>query len=345
MMTSNAFTKAEVAAQAQSDQQKLGTAAASCPLMEKEEKYRIEVLVVGEDDEPLGDIAVVLRRASGEELKKVTDDAGHCAFEGLDQAQYELSLVELDADCWTEIKREVLLGDAGKSLEAASWPLPVVIEESKEIVHIIKQGECVSKLAEHYGFIPNTIWHYPKNAELRKKRHDDLYILNPEDEVVIPAKRIKNISITENCKTTLRRIGVPERLRIRFLRYDESPRAGTQYLLSVKSRNGAMIPTINGKTDQGGFVDQCLPPSASHVQIILQQEQHLECCEFNIGYVDPIDTFSGIHSRLNNLGFNYDEDCDESNAIIKSFQASNGLTPTGTPDSSLLLILQKKFGS
>jgi hypothetical protein len=331
MMTSNAFTKAEIAAQAQSDQQKLGTAAASCPLTKKEKKYRIEVLVVGDDDKPLGDIAVVLRRASGEELKKVTDDAGHCAFEGLDQAQYEVSLVELDADCW-QLLDQTSLGSNEMSQGRASW------QSSKEHIkpiqqfHEVKQGECVAKLADHYGLLPATIWDHPENAKIKAERVD-MHILNPGDCLYIPAKKIKTLPIESGERMKLKKLNALERLRVRFLHHDESPKAAVPYLLSLSTHEDIPVPDITSQTDDKGFVDQPIPPSTVRAIITLYPGPDSEIYEFNMAYRNPIDTVSGWQSRLNNLGYHCGAEDNElgprTQAAICNFQRAKGLEETG----------------
>ena len=90
--------------------------------------------------------------------------------------------------------------------------------------HKIKQGECISSIAEHYGFFPDDIWDDPANAELKEKRKDK-NVLFAGDLVVIPDKRL----LEETCATEqhhrFRRKRVPEIFRVRLRLLDGEPRA------------------------------------------------------------------------------------------------------------------------
>ena len=58
------------------------------------------------------------------------------------------------------------------------------------VVHKVKQGECISSIAEDYGFSWERIWNDLNNEELKQKRKDP-NILYPGDEVVIADKEVR----------------------------------------------------------------------------------------------------------------------------------------------------------
>jgi hypothetical protein len=60
---------------------------------------------------------------------------------------------------------------------------------------IIKQGECLTTIALARGFVPQTIWDHPDNAELKELRHTHQALL-PGDRVVIPDLEEKNLPVT-----------------------------------------------------------------------------------------------------------------------------------------------------
>lgn len=129
---------------------------------------------------------------------------------------------------------------------------------------------------------------------------------------------------------------MPERLRIRFLHYDETPRKGVPYLLSVKTAEGVLVADISSETDGGGFVDQPIPPSAKFATITLNPGPWPEIHELNIGYANPIDTVSGWQARLNNLGYECGKEDDQlgpkTQAAIRAFQRTKNLRETGERD-------------
>ena len=62
--------------------------------------------------------------------------------------------------------------------------------------HAVKQGEYLSMIAKQYGFASHSIiWDHEKNADLRAKRKNPS-VLFPDDQVFIPDKVTKNVSIS-----------------------------------------------------------------------------------------------------------------------------------------------------
>lgn len=74
--------------------------------------------------------------------------------------------------------------------------------------HTIEQGDSVSRLAELYGFAPDTIWNEPANEELRALRIR-MDVLLPGDEVVIPDLRVAEARCSTGATHRFRRRGVP----------------------------------------------------------------------------------------------------------------------------------------
>lgn len=90
---------AEASARQQSATVEPGSAVAACPA--SQERKALEVIVVGEDDQPLMDIAIELGKGSDQAMRSKTNSNGHVRFEGLDAgAAYQLRLIELDKEAW-----------------------------------------------------------------------------------------------------------------------------------------------------------------------------------------------------------------------------------------------------
>lgn len=322
--------------------------AVPCPQQAaNEQKQRIEVIVLGPQQNPLNAIAVALSKTSGEQLKSITDVNGQCAFEGLEPGAYEVCLTELDQDCWQRLK-QAGLGEKAISQGSASWQPPEVAKDSAPPPHEVKQGECIAKLAFNYGLAPDTIWNHPENAKLKADRKE-LHILNPKDVVFIPPKTLKKISVNAGEQIELQQQSALEKLRIRFLHYDDTPRTGLPFLVSIKTGKNDVWPNAQGKTDAAGFVIVDVPPNSTFAEIILGEGEDQEIHEFDLGYVNPIDTVSGLKARLNNLRFDCGAETDELNnqtvMAIKMFQRRYKLESTGEPDAATLALLGEKFGS
>src|SRR5215471_991628 len=77
--------------------------------------------------------------------------------------------------------------------------------------HIVKQGECLSRIAASYGFRDyRTIYDHPKNAEFRKLRPNP-NIIFPGDVIFIPDKALKNESVPT---AKVHRFEVPNQRRV-----------------------------------------------------------------------------------------------------------------------------------
>lgn len=347
--TNSPLAAAEKAAHAYSDSQAVGATTMPCPNSKKELKEVIRVKVVGEDGVGLGDVALQLSRDDKQVLTGKTAPDGVYAFKGLEPGSYQLSLPELDQDAWKELSAEALPANEAKSSSVACWQSAPAARVDGEKIHVIKQGECVGKIAEVYGFFPKTIWEYGKNKELRELRHDEMYILFEKDQVVIPAKRQKVQPVHTGDALMVLRKGIPESLNIRFLNYDDTPRVGMPYLVKIETKGDDIFPALSGTVDGQGLVRVPIPPKAIFAEITLGQGNDQQIHKFDLGYVNPIDTLSGVKARLNSLRYYCGDETDEPNQktkdAIKAFQRRYELEPTGERDHPTLALLKEKFGS
>lgn len=341
------LAKAEQSARMQSDSQAVEETTVACPLTSPTEIKDLEIKVSGDDGVGLDGIDLLIQRSDGQVLTGKTGPTGLFRFKGLDAGNYELGLPGLDQDAW-EVKDIQALPDAGTHT-IAPWKAAAAPVASKEQSHIIKQGECLGKIAEQYGFFPQTIWDHPANQALKSLRHDKMHILLENDRVVIPDKRYKTETVAAGHQALLLRLGVPERLRIRFLHDDESPRAGVPYLLSISTGDDSPLADIAGQTTGEGFIDQPIPPRAVSAIVILDPGPRQERHTFNIGFMDPIDRVSGWQARLNSLGYECGAQDNVSGprtkAAIRRFQRAKNLPETGEADPATQDELLRTMGS
>ena len=75
------------------------------------------------------------------------------------------------------------------------------------VVLRVRPGDCIASIASERGFFPDTIWNDPANESLRTLRKDP-YVLQPDDEVVVPDLRPKQVVCATGKRHTFRRRGV-----------------------------------------------------------------------------------------------------------------------------------------
>jgi len=205
--------------------------------------------------------------------------------------------------------------------------------------HEVRQGECISSIADKYGFFPDAIWNDSANAELKEKRKDP-NVLYPGDVVVIPDKRLKEETGATETRHRFRKKNTPAVLRIQLLDADDNPRAGVNYTLDIDG------DLISGTTDGEGKLEHSIPSGARTGNLIPENE---DAIPLELGALDPIDTIAGVKERLLNLGY----DCGESNnqwdaqceEAVKEFQKEYKLTESGQIDQATKNKLQDIHGS
>ncbi|WP_437512963.1 peptidoglycan-binding protein [Sorangium sp. So ce1099] len=193
--------------------------------------------------------------------------------------------------------------------------------------HIVQKGEGLSKLAQRYGFAPETIWEHPRNAELKKLRRDG-NILLPGDELWIPDKTPKDVTASTGARHRFRLKGVPAKLRLQVFK-NEEPRKGLSYRLVVDGSE------LLGTTDGDGFLEVYVSPGAERGQLFLGDERPIT---IRFGSLAPAGELLGVQNRLRNLGF-FRGPCDGASSrrlrsAVAAFQARCGLPPTGEIDDT-----------
>lgn len=332
-VTGEQLAAADEAVQAQTSSTSSGVtpcSAAGLPLI---------VRVTGEDDQPLENVLFELRKSATETLQTRSGSDGVGTFTGIDEGSYTLALPELDEDAW-EIASSAKLENPAKS-SAAAWQAPPAQPADSGSPHSVVEGECISTLALRYGFHPDTIWNDCGNAALKAKRKDK-NILAVGDAVAIPARRIAARAVEAGSRVQLRRKGVPEVVRIRFLDGDGNPRVDVPYLAQLATPDGA--EQRSGKTNGEGYVIEKAPASLSRIVITLGTEE--EVYEFLPATLDPVETTAGVQDRLLNLGYDCGGEDGQAGPLtqraLREFQRDNGLPETGQADDATRAELTKQ---
>ena len=197
----------------------------------------------------------------------------------------------------------------------------------------VRQGDCISSIADRTGHFPDTIWDHADNAELKELRGDP-NVLEPRDTVVVPDIEPRTESRASQERHRFRRLGVPARLRIRFLVNDE-PRANESYQICIDGE------WDEGTLDGDGLMDRPLPPQAREGVIVFGEGDSQDRYEIRFGSIDPIDSEEGVRGRLEDLGYPARR---SQRRAVRSFQEREGLEPTGRLDDETRQKLQEKFG-
>jgi hypothetical protein len=210
--------------------------------------------------------------------------------------------------------------------------------------YVVEPGDTLASIAQATGHFWETIWNHPSNAELKSKRRPE--VLLPGDRVSIPERVPKSVSCATGRRHVFRRRGVP--VQIRFVIRDDSDRrfSGRKYELVVGSK------TYQGDTGEQGEVVEWVEPAAreGRLTVWLAEPGFPETVvrTLRIGYVNPIESLSGIQARLNNLGFSCGAEDGELNpptqAALRQFQEKSGLPATGEPDDPTRARLREEHG-
>jgi hypothetical protein len=195
--------------------------------------------------------------------------------------------------------------------------------------HTVVPGDCLSSIADRYGFFWETLWNDPANAALRARRNPNTLL--PGDVVHIPEKKVREYARPTGARHTFHVKGVPVKLKMQLLR-DDKPRANEPFRLSI---DGAVSL---GATDGEGRIAVNIPPGALRGQLRVGDGDRAETYDLALGHLDPVEDLRGVQARLNNLGFACGSPSgtldDATRTALGAFQARAGLPPTGEPDDA-----------
>ena len=207
-------------------------------------------------------------------------------------------------------------------------------------IHKVEVGDCLSSIADKFGFFWETLWDDPNNAELRARRSDP-NVLMPGDSVFVPDKREKTEPGETGEVHVFQLQGVPAILRIQFVDEDGNPRANVPYTIVV---DGKPVSDGGAQTDAKGMVICGIPPQARQGTLTLGAGESKEEYPLDLGHLNPVTTVSGVKRRLYNLGFyegGIDETWDDAAKLsLTAFQSAYGLDPTGVLDDGVRDLLR-----
>jgi N-acetylmuramoyl-L-alanine amidase len=208
-------------------------------------------------------------------------------------------------------------------------------------IHRVQQGEHISSIAEHYGFLDwRIIWDDAQNDAMRARRNDP-DVLYPGDEIVIPDKQIKTEYVVTGKIHVFRITAPPLQLRICIQDFDNKPMPGLPCEVEI---DGAPQQVA---TDEKGFLNFHIPRTAKEGR--LRIEAIGVDVPLKIGHMDPAEEDSGWVARLINLGYFGGAVGDMTDALLpvalEEFQCDHGLKVTGLLDEATRSKLREVHGS
>lgn len=207
-------------------------------------------------------------------------------------------------------------------------------------IHKVEVGDCLSSIADKFGFFWETLWDDPNNAQLRALRTDPNVLL-PGDSVYVPDKREKTEPGETGEVHVFQLKGVPAMLRIQFVDEDGNPRSDVAFTIVV---DGKPVSDDGARTDAKGMVICGIPPQARQGTLTLGEGETKEVYPLDLGHLNPVTTISGVKRRLFNLGFfegSVDESWDEAaKKSLTAFQLAYGLEPSGELDDAVRELLR-----
>ena len=204
----------------------------------------------------------------------------------------------------------------------------------------VQPGDCMQNIASNTGFLWQTLWNLPENADLKSNRVPN--ILLPGDRLTIPPIQPRVVNASTDQLHKFVRLGTGSRLKLRFLDDQQQPRSGIPYLLNIDGQ------TMNDTLDDQGSLDVAIPCKASRGSIQLQTDSEPETYPLSLGHLDPDDSPTGIRARLQNLGFNCASDGgwnDDLRKAVQKFQMVNNFPVTGQLDDQTLQALRRDHQS
>jgi hypothetical protein len=207
-------------------------------------------------------------------------------------------------------------------------------------VHIVKQGEHLSGLAQRFGFRDyRTIWNDPGNDALRKLRKDP-HVLRPGDSLFIPEKQAKVAPVATGNVHRFVVKTMPLRVRLVLKDFDSQPLANVACTLEIE---GTRYPLTS---DANGVIEQDITKTARN-GVLRVPSFGLEW-PVQIGSLDPVDSDLGWRARLINLGYYpgglADTDGERLRHAIEEFQCDHDLKVTGEADAATQSALVRVHG-
>ncbi|WP_394831110.1 peptidoglycan-binding protein [Pendulispora rubella] len=214
-------------------------------------------------------------------------------------------------------------------------------EPASSSAHRVKQGDCLSSIAEQHGLYWKTVWDFSENEGLRKQRKSP-NVLCPDDVVAIPEHYQKEFTLQTGKSHRLVAKQTRTSIKIRF-NLNDTVLSNEPYRLYIDEDSATVI---DGSTTKSGDIETSVPAMAKSVTIAFSKRNFART--FMLGQLDPVDTTMGLQARLRQLGYLRGPVDGKMGpltaAALRGFQTSHKLPPSGEADAATLDKLGAAYG-
>ncbi|MGD8451087.1 MAG: peptidoglycan-binding protein [Phycisphaerae bacterium] len=240
------------------------------------------------------------------------------------------------------LRTRMSAGNSGTTAQQAeSQRAPAAAEPVGQGNRVVREGECISSIANETGHFWETIWNEGANAELREAREDPNVLL-PGDRVTVPEIRPKQESGESEMRHRFVRRGEPTNFRLRVLENGE-PRANEPWTAEIDGQ-----AERSGTTDAEGKLEFPVSPRVREARVRVGEGNNQRTYRLGFRHLDPLSAVQGVQQRLSNLGF----DCGPADGdlgprtrrAITAFQAREEIEQTGEPDEATRNRLRDAYG-
>lgn len=208
--------------------------------------------------------------------------------------------------------------------------------------YTVQQGDCIMSIAANSGFLWETVWRHPDNAELKQLRKDPNVLL-PGDVVAIPEKNLRMENAATDARHTYVKKNNRAQVRLRLLDLKRQPRKNVRYTANI---DGVVS---SGRSDDDGYIALLVAPNAQQLNLKVSDGSRTDEYALPLGYIDPIEELSGVQQRLTNLGYSCSSEQGTSGELtknaIRAFQKERNLKASGDLDDATRQALQEMHGS
>jgi hypothetical protein len=184
--------------------------------------------------------------------------------------------------------------------------------------YVVRQGDYLGLLAYKFGFDADTVWNDPANQDLQQSRSDPNLLL-PTDMLQIPDPPDQADGFSLKVGQTNSFVSDVPTVEIHLV-FADSERASQAFTIPE-------LPDLTGKSTGGdGTATFDVPISMQTFSVVFSSDG--ATYPIKVGHLDPVDEFTGVVQRLQNLGFlspdgdMEDFDVDAVVAALGALQAS-----------------------